>query len=39
MLDGLLSKIPLQNLPVNEQQVEVFVTNLTEASESNNIKN
>jgi Rrf2 family transcriptional regulator, iron-sulfur cluster assembly transcription factor len=39
MLDGLLSKITLQNLLGNEQQVEFLVTNLTEELENNNSKN
>lgn len=38
MLDGLLSKITLQDLLGNEQQVELFVTNLTEELESNGTK-
>jgi hypothetical protein len=33
MLDGLLGKITLQDLLGNEQQVELFVTNLTEELE------
>ena len=33
-LDGLLSKITLQDLLGNEQQVEVLVTNLIEELES-----
>lgn len=33
MLDGLLSKITLQDLLVNEQQVELFVTNIAEELE------
>jgi Rrf2 family protein len=35
MLDGLLSKITLQDLLGTEQQVELFVTNLTEELEKN----
>lgn len=35
MLDGVLSKITLQDLIGNEQQVELFVTNLTEELEKN----
>jgi len=38
MLDGLLSKITLQDLLGNEQQVELFVTNITEEFESNGTK-
>ena len=38
MLDGLLSKITLQDLLGNEQQVELFVTNITEELESNGTK-
>ena len=39
MLDGLLSKITLQDLLGNEQQVELFVTNLTEELDNGNLKN
>lgn len=39
MLDGLLSKITLQDLLGNEQQVELFVTNITEELENNSTKN
>lgn len=39
MLDGLLSKITLQDLLGNEQQVEVLVTNLSEELENSNLKN
>ncbi len=39
MLDGLLSKITLQDLLGNEQQVELFVTNITEELENSNSKN
>jgi hypothetical protein len=39
MLDGLLSKITLQDLLGNEQQVELFVTNITEELENNSSKN
>ena len=39
MLDGLLSKITLQDLLGNEQQVEVLVTNLSEELENSNSKN
>ncbi len=38
MLDGLLSKITLQDLLGNEHQVELFVTNITEELESSNNK-
>ena len=38
MLDGLLSKITLQDLLGNEQQVELFVTNITEELESTGTK-
>ena len=37
-LDSLLSKITLQDLIGNEQQVQLFVTNLTEELEINNNK-
>lgn len=37
-LDSLLSKITLQDLLGNEQQVQLFVTNLTEELEINNNK-
>lgn len=37
MLDGVLSKITLQDLLGNEQQVELFVTNLTEELENKNL--
>ncbi len=37
MLDGLLSKITLQDLLGSEQQVEIFVTNLSEELESKNL--
>ena len=36
MLDGLLSKITLQDLLGNEQQVELFVTNLSEELDNEN---
>ena len=39
MLDGVLSKITLQDLLGNEQQVELFVTNLTEELENGHSKN
>jgi Rrf2 family iron-sulfur cluster assembly transcriptional regulator len=39
MLDGLLSKITLQDLLGNEQQVKVLVTNLSEELENSNLKN
>ena len=39
MLDGLLSKITLQDLLGNEQQVELFVTNITEELDNSSIKN
>lgn len=39
MLDGVLSKITLQDLLGNEQQVELFVTNLTDDFENENSKN
>ena len=39
MLDGVLSKITLQDLLGNEQQVELFVTNLTDEFENGNSKN
>lgn len=39
MLDGLLTKITLQDLLGNEQQVELFVTNITEELENGNFKN
>ena len=39
MLDGVLSKITLQDLLGNEQQVELFVTNLTDDFENSNSKN
>ncbi len=39
MLDGVLSKITLQDLLGNEQQVELFVTNLTDDFENGNSKN
>jgi Rrf2 family iron-sulfur cluster assembly transcriptional regulator len=39
MLDGVLSKITLQDLLGNEQQVELFVTNLTEEFENSGLKN
>jgi Rrf2 family iron-sulfur cluster assembly transcriptional regulator len=39
MLDGVLSKITLQDLLGNEQQVELFVTNLTDELESGSAKN
>jgi Rrf2 family protein len=39
MLDGVLSKITLRDLLGNEQQVELFVTNLTEELENSNSKN
>ena len=39
MLDGLLSKITLQDLLGNEQQVEELVTNLSEELENSNLKN
>lgn len=39
MLDGLLSKIALQDLLGNEQQVEIFVTNLTDELDSGSSKN
>ena len=39
MLDGLLSKITLQDLLGSEQQVELFVTNLTDELENGNSKN
>jgi Rrf2 family iron-sulfur cluster assembly transcriptional regulator len=39
MLDGLLSKITLQDLLGNEQQVKLFVTNITEELENSNLKN
>lgn len=39
MLDGLLTKITLQDLLGNEQQVELFVTNISEELENSNIKN
>jgi len=39
MLDGLLSKITLQDLLGNEQQVEIFVTNLTDELDSGSSKN
>ena len=37
-LDSLLSKITLQDLLGNEQQVELFVTNISEELESNGTK-
>lgn len=39
MLDGLLSKITLQDLLGNEQQVELFVTNITEELENARLGN
>jgi Rrf2 family protein len=39
LLDGVLSKITLQDLLGNEQQVKIFVTNLTEEIESTGTKN
>ena len=39
MLDGLLSKITLQDLLGSEQQVELFVTNLTDEFENGSSKN
>lgn len=39
MLDGLLSKITLQDLLGNEQQVELLVTNLTDELENGSSKN
>ncbi|MBK6914533.1 MAG: hypothetical protein IPH11_13120 [Ignavibacteriales bacterium] len=36
MLDGLLCKITLQDLLGNEQQVELFVTNLSEELDNEN---
>ncbi len=39
MLDGVLSKITLQDLLGNEQQVELFVTNLTDELENGSSKN
>jgi Rrf2 family iron-sulfur cluster assembly transcriptional regulator len=39
MLDSLLSKITLQDLLGNEQQVELFVTNITDELESDLPKN
>lgn len=39
MLDGVLSKITLQDLLGNEQEVELFVTNLTEDLENSNSGN
>ena len=38
MLDGVLSKITLQDLLGNEQQVELFVTNITDDFENGNLK-
>jgi len=39
MLDGVLSKITLQDLLGNEQQVELFVNNIAEEMENSNSKN
>lgn len=39
MLDSVLSKITLRDLLGNEQQVEIFVTNLTDELDSGNSKN
>lgn len=39
MLDGVLSKITLRDLLGNEQQVEFFVTNLTDELENGSSKN
>ncbi len=39
MLDGILSKLTLQNLLGNEQQVEFLVSNLTEDLENNSSQN